>query len=198
LHRGENHRIPAFIENPEYAASLEDIAMPRDDINNEDLAAMIAVVCYQPLGNSGDNRRSKRIVEIANQIAFWQRDLGRVAVDTANPGAGGELSWQAADISQCDLVQLAREFNADYVSKGTLGGNQQDPALARSQIYKSELCWIDIEFVELIPHELSVARFVLDGIDGDGRVDHVEAGSRTRSAGVGAMFLIKQATKDWR
>ena len=165
--------------------------MPRDDVNNEDMAAMIAVVCYQPLGNSGDNRRSKRIVEIASQIAFWQRDLGRIAVDTTNPGACGELSWQAADISQCDLVQLAREFDADYVFKGTLGGNQQDPALARSEIYKSELCCIDIEFGELIPHELSAARFVLDGIHGDGQVDHVEAGSRARSAGVGTMFLIK-------
>ena len=88
-------------------------------------------------------------------------------------------------------MQLAREFNSDYFPKGALGGNQQDPTLARPKIYKSELCYIDIEFIELIAQELSAGRLVLDGVECNGRGDHVETSDRTRSVSVGAMFLIE-------
>ena len=88
-------------------------------------------------------------------------------------------------------MQLAREFNSDSFPKGALGGNQQDLTLARPKIYKSELCYIDIEFIELIAQELSAGRLVLDGVECNGRGDHVETSDRTRSVSVGAMFLIE-------
>jgi hypothetical protein len=88
-------------------------------------------------------------------------------------------------------MQLAREFNSDYFSKGVLGGDQQDPALARSEIYKSELCCVDVEFIELIAHELNAAWLVPDGVKGDGRINYIEASNVTGPARIGAVFLIE-------
>jgi hypothetical protein len=92
-------------------------------------------------------------------------------------------------------VQLAREFNSDHFSKGALGGDEQHPSLARSEIYKSELCCIDIEFVELIAHQLRATRLVLDGVKGSGRIDYIEAGNSTGSAGVGTVFVIERVNQ---
>ena len=54
---------------------------------------MIAVVCYQPLGNSRDDWWSKRIVEIANEIAFWQLDLRGIAINATDRGPSVEVWW---------------------------------------------------------------------------------------------------------
>ena len=67
--------------------------MPRDDVYNEDVASMIAVVCYQPLGNSRDDRRSKRIVEIANEVALWQLDVRGIAINAMDTGPSREVWW---------------------------------------------------------------------------------------------------------
>ena len=67
--------------------------MPRDDVYNEDVVSMIAVVCYQPLGNSRDDWWSKRIVEIANEIAFWQLDLRGIAVNATDRGPSVKVWW---------------------------------------------------------------------------------------------------------
>ena len=91
-HIGKNNSILGFIEKSEYTASLENIAMPRVDIYNENTAATIAVMFYQPLGNSRDNRRSEWIVEKANQVASWQLDLSSIDVNAAHPGLSSEGS----------------------------------------------------------------------------------------------------------
>jgi len=66
--------------------------MPRFDIYNYDMTTVIAVVCQQPLGNSRDDRRSKRIVEIADEVACRQLNLGCIVIDAADPGRSGEVS----------------------------------------------------------------------------------------------------------
>ena len=66
--------------------------MLRVDVYNENTAAMIAVMFYQPLSNSVDNRWSKWIVEIANEAASWQLDLGCIDVNAAHPGLSGEVT----------------------------------------------------------------------------------------------------------
>src|SRR4051812_65428 len=99
--------------------------MTRIDVDNDDAIAIILVMRRQAIRDCRNDRWAKRVIEIADEIGFRQLECGCIAVD-APKCSGTTVFWRnLCNISLRDLVKFERKFNADNLSEGKPGGDQQ-------------------------------------------------------------------------
>src|SRR5512135_372134 len=118
---------------PECACLLEGIEVLGIDVDRIDIKAL-AAVGDEFLEHLIENGWSERIIEVADEIAFRQRERYRVGEDrnhaTVLPFAFGD----APNVLHRDVVQTFAKLDAHDFAKGKLGSNQQGTALARAEV----------------------------------------------------------------
>ena len=102
----------------------------------------------QSLCNRRHDRRTEWVIKRTHEIGFRRLKYGGIGVDAADLAASSDLRRQAREISERSFAQFARELDADDLLEGETGGQEQDPAVARAIVEKSEPGIVDRQFVE--------------------------------------------------
>ena len=95
----------------------------------------------------GEDRFGERVVEVEHAVVLREREGGGVGADRAHSLAAPCGALVPADVVLCDLVQLGRELHADDLAERIVRGDQQDAALAGSEVDETEAAEIllDVE-----------------------------------------------------